>query len=234
MLRVDGAYAGSAAGAPDGADIALPLGGGEGGFAGLMRSVTREIADFIANGDGAPVLPSQSAAWQAGMTAPAGALAVAQESRPDAATFMASLQPGLGEAARTLGVSEEIIAAHAALESNWGRQPVRTRDGRSTYNLFGIKAGAGWQGGVAEAMTTEVLGGNPVRMLDRFRAYADGSDAFRDYSHLLRDNPRYRGVLNAGDDAGAYAEGLVKGGYATDPDYARKLVQMAGQFRGGR
>ena len=243
MLRAEAATWNASAGAMlDGEDIALPLGAsqssGLGGFSALMKSVAQEINDYIANGDSAASLPSQTAAWQPGVNATAGtaSAAAAQEqgTRPDVATFMASLQPGLGEAARALGVSEEIVAAHAALESNWGRQPVRARDGSSTFNLFGIKAGGNWQGNIAEAQTTEVIGGSPVRIVDRFRSYADGSDAFRDYSRLLRNNPRYHDALNVGSDAQAYANGLVKGGYATDPDYARKLVQMATQFRGGR
>jgi flagellar protein FlgJ len=243
MLRAEATNWNSFAGASlDGDNIALPLGAsqgrGQGGFSVLMQSVAQEVNDYIVNGDSTSSLPSQTAAWQPGLTGAVdvASTGVAQErgTHPDAATFMASLQPGLGEAARTLGVSEEIIAAHAALESNWGRQPVRARDGRSTFNLFGIKAGGNWQGNVAEAQTTEVVDGNPVRIVDRFRSYADGSDAFRDYSRLLRNNSRYHDALNAGNNALAYANGLVKGGYATDPDYARKLAQIASQFKGGR
>lgn len=243
MLRAEAATWNSVAGTTlDGEDVALPLGASQGsaqgGFSALMKSVAQEINEYIANGDSTPSLPSQTAAWQPGLTgtvdATQAAAAQVQGARPDAATFMASLQPGLGEAARSLGVGEEIVAAHAALESNWGRQPVRARDGSSTFNLFGIKAGGNWKGNVAEAQTTEVIGGNPVRIVDRFRSYADGSDAFRDYSRLLRNNPRYHAALNVGNDAQAYADALAKGGYATDPDYARKLVQIAAQFRGGR
>ena len=44
---------------------------------------------------------------------------------------------------------------------------------------------------------------------------------------MLLDNPRYRAALNTGANAGAFAQGLARGGYATDPDYATKLTQLA-------
>ena len=43
----------------------------------------------------------------------------------------------------------------------------------------------------------------------------------------MLDNPRYRAALNPGADAGAFAQGLARGGYATDPNYAAKLTQLA-------
>ena len=62
---------------------------------------------------------------------------------------------------------------------------------------------------------------------ERFRSYPDQASAFRDYAQVLLDNPRYRAALNTGSDAGAFAQGLARGGYATDPHYAAKLTQLA-------
>jgi flagellar protein FlgJ len=39
----------------------------------------------------------------------------------------------------------------------------------------------------------------------------------------MKNSPRYAGVVAAGADAKGFAEGLQKAGYATDPEYARKL-----------
>ena len=50
-----------------------------------------------------------------------------------------------------------------------------------------------------------------------------------DYVSLLRDNPRYAAALNTGGDVRAFATALQRGGYATDPDYANKLVAVARQ-----
>jgi Muramidase (flagellum-specific) len=73
--------------------------------------------------------------------------------------------------------------------------------------------------------------GSLLPVVQRFRAYADYASAFDDYVRLLR-SPRYAGILGAGDDAAAFAAGLVRGGYATDPDYAAKLRLVAAQVRG--
>ncbi len=46
---------------------------------------------------------------------------------------------------------------------------------------------------------------------------------------MIRDNPRYASALNTGSDVQAFANALQRGGYATDPDYARKLVTVAAE-----
>ncbi len=51
-----------------------------------------------------------------------------------------------------------------------------------------------------------------------------------DYVRVLRDNPRYAAALNTGTDVRAFATALQKGGYATDPEYANKLVSVAAQL----
>ena len=43
------------------------------------------------------------------------------------------------------------------------------------------------------------------------------------------NNPRYAGALNTGSDVQAFANSLQRGGYATDPDYARKLAAVAAE-----
>jgi flagellar protein FlgJ len=64
----------------------------------------------------------------------------------------------------------------------------------------------------------------------RFRAYGSDADSVKDYVSLLRDNPRYSAALNTGDDIHAFAAALQRGGYATDPRYANKLVSVAEQL----
>lgn len=148
--------------------------------------------------------------------------------------FLASIAPWANEAASRLGVAPELVAAQAALESGWGQRPVRGVDGADTHNLFGIKAGAQWRGAVAETVTTEVEDDVAMRRSERFRSYPDHASAFRDFTRLLLDNPRYRHALGAGDDAVAYAEALVRGGYATDPAYADKLARVAASLQRGK
>jgi flagellar protein FlgJ len=132
------------------------------------------------------------------------------------------------EAARAVqektGIPAEFMISQAALETGWGRKEIRHADGSPSFNLFGIKAGAHWKGPVAEVWTTEYVNGRPQRVKAAFRAYASFEDSFADYARLMQDSPRYAGVMARRNDAVGFAQGLQKAGYATDPEYARKLT----------
>ena len=91
----------------------------------------------------------------------------------------------------------QLILGQAALESGWGRREISHPDGSTTYNVFGIKAGANWRGQVAEITTTEYVDGQPQKVKARFRAYGSYEEAFADYARLLTSNPRYAGVVGA-------------------------------------
>ncbi|WP_020203982.1 MULTISPECIES: flagellar assembly peptidoglycan hydrolase FlgJ [Cupriavidus] len=128
-------------------------------------------------------------------------------------------------AARATGVPAKLILGQAALESGWGRREIAHPDGSTTFNVFGVKAGAGWKGPVAEITTTEYVDGQPQKVRARFRAYGSYDEAFADYGRLLSNNPRYAEVLAAGS-ADEAARGLQRAGYATDPAYGEKLVRI--------
>ena len=120
------------------------------------------------------------------------------------------------------------MIAQAAHESAWGQREIRHDDGRSAHNLFGIKAGAGWKGAVAEVTTTEVIDGQARKVKAEFRAYASYAESFNDYAKLIGDNPRYaqvREVLAQSGSAHGFAQELQRAGYATDPHYADKLTR---------
>ncbi|HLW04609.1 MAG TPA: flagellar assembly peptidoglycan hydrolase FlgJ [Azoarcus sp.] len=139
--------------------------------------------------------------------------------------FVARIGAHARDAARALGVSEHFVVAQAALESGWGRGELRRADGSPSYNLFNIKAGAGWSGAVVELPVTEYAGGRAYTEQARFRAYESYAEAFDDYVRLLSDNQRYAGVLGQ-TSASGFAFGLQQSGYATDPVYARKLMRV--------
>jgi peptidoglycan hydrolase FlgJ len=140
-----------------------------------------------------------------------------------AAAFMQRHEQAAAAAERASGIPATFMLAQAGHESGWGRRELRHADGTPTHNLFGIKAGAGWKGAVAEVTTTEYVNGEPKRSVQRFRAYASPAESFADYAALMKSQPRYQGVLAAGHDAQAFASGLQRAGYATDPRYADKL-----------
>lgn len=141
--------------------------------------------------------------------------------------FAVRLWPAAAEAARATGVPAHFMVAQAALETGWGKSELRHADGSTSFNVFGIKAGRSWQGPVVESTTTEYVNGVAQKQLERFRAYGSYAEAFRDYSSMLSANPRYAGVLGV-QDAGSFARGLQRAGYATDPMYAAKLERIIG------
>jgi len=220
--------------APTAATAPLAAAGGGRGFGALFGDVRGEVEDFIAKGSG-PSLPAAPMLTLEGQRVRDAVTAAASPSfRGDQAAFVAGVTPAAEDAARQLGVAPELVVAHAALESGWGRKPLLQADGTTTHNVFGIKATGGWTGDVAAARTTEVEDGVAVPRTERFRSYPDATAAFRDYAQVLLDNPRYRGALNTGSDARAFAEGLARGGYATDPAYADKLTGVARTVMGGK
>ena len=213
--------------------------GASGPFASTFQQVQRDIGAFIAQGGGASsgfspdagASPSQAASLQAMALRHQGAGAIDGGADTELQQqFLASIKPWAEETAGKLGVSPDVVAAHAALESGWGRNPLR-QAGADSNNLFGLKAGAGWQGAVAAASTTEYEHGAMLKKVERFRSYPDTASAFRDYADMLTSNPRYQGALNTGSDVRAFAQGLAQGGYATDPHYADKLSKVAAQLQ---
>jgi len=232
MLRADLPLEPTPSTTPLAATRPLPAAGGAAaGFGALFSQVQADVSTFIEQGSPNGALESLAAFAPPGHVPAATTAATAEAGAPaDAEGFLAAIAPYAEEAGARLGVSPEIVAAHAALESGWGRKPLRGTDGADTHNLFGIKAGGAWSGAAARAATTEVEDGVAMKTSASFRSYADTASAFDDYARLLQD-PRYRGALHTGGDARAFAEGLARGGYATDPAYADKLARVARQVQ---
>jgi peptidoglycan hydrolase FlgJ len=144
--------------------------------------------------------------------------------------FSQKLMPHAVEASQATGVPAHFMMAQAALESGWGRHEVRGVNGQASHNLFGIKAGPSWKGATVDAFTTEYVDGKPHQTLARFRAYDSYGESFQDYARLLKSNPRYQNVLAQGQDMAGFAQGLQQAGYATDPNYASKLMAVMQQI----
>ncbi|BBH13473.1 flagellar rod assembly protein/muramidase FlgJ [Chromobacterium haemolyticum] len=161
------------------------------------------------------------------LTAPAAHAKAETAGRGGSRDFAAEMLPHARTAAAQLGVAPEAVVAHAALESGWGKRAIRHPDGSNSHNLFGIKASGDWQGRTVSVMTTEYEGGVAQKRVEKFRAYGSYAEAFSDYARLLKDSPRYKSALNQGQNMYGFAHALQSGGYATDPRYARKLVDVA-------
>jgi len=146
--------------------------------------------------------------------------------------FIRSMWPHAQKAASEIGVDPHALLAQAALETGWGKSVPGNAVGESSNNLFGIKAGSQWPGATVKVPTLEFEDGVAVRKVDTFRSYDSAADSFRDYARLIRDNPRYEDAVGSGQNVATFASALQQGGYATDPDYARKIVAIANEIRG--
>ena len=135
-----------------------------------------------------------------------------------------------GQAARqtqaTSGIPATFMVAQAALETGWGQHEIRFEDGRTSHNLFGIRAGGNWKGPVAEVWTTEFVNGSAQKVRGQFRAYGSYEESFNDYARLISQSPRYAPAMRQLGDAQAFASALQKAGYATAPNYASVLGSM--------
>jgi flagellar protein FlgJ len=155
-----------------------------------------------------------------------GISASGRSQAPHVRAFQEKLGSHAAEAEAVTGVPAKFMLGQAALETGWGKRMIRNADGSNANNLFGIKAGPGWKGKVATAVTTEYVNGQPRQKVEKFRAYDTPADSFKDYARMLANNPRYEKVLDHAGDASAFAHGLQRAGYATDPQYGAKLSKI--------
>jgi flagellar protein FlgJ len=133
--------------------------------------------------------------------------------RPSA--FIGMLACAAQACQRKTGIPASITLAQAALESAWGSRALGN-------NLFGIKADRSWTGPTVTFATTEHLDGKDVRLTDKFRAYSSYAESMVDHGQFLLKNPRYAACFKETTGMG-WARALQAAGYATDPDYAKKL-----------
>ncbi|WP_282284196.1 flagellar assembly peptidoglycan hydrolase FlgJ [Pseudomonas sp. PS02302] len=140
--------------------------------------------------------------------------------------FVDTMMPMAEAAAKRLGVDPKFLVAQAALETGWGKHMVKQADGSNSNNLFGIKS-HGWDGGSAPAVTQEFVNGKAVTETAKFRTYDSFADSFHDYVNFLQSNDRYDKALSTNGNSERFMQGLQQAGYATDPQYARKVIQIA-------
>ncbi len=144
-------------------------------------------------------------------------------------SFVSSLKPFADKAAKALGVDSSLLIAQAALETGWGKKVVANARG-SSNNLFNIKADRSWQGGKVATQTLEYHKNTPVMEKAAFRSYDSFQDSFNDYVRFLEKNPRYTTALRHQGSNEEFIRGIHKAGYATDPQYADKVLRVKSQI----
>lgn len=145
--------------------------------------------------------------------------------------FIARVAPIAVDQAKKHGrkLFASVAIAQAIQESGWGTSAKMV----NANALFGVKVGksawkfgTAWKGKAYKTGTTEYYDGvHPEKIVDYFRAYDNISDATEDYMDLLCTAKRYKSALNQINPQRSIEE-IVKGGYATGPDYAKHICQL--------
>ncbi len=148
--------------------------------------------------------------------------------------FANYLYPLAEKASAKLKLDPKFLVSQAALETGWGQHMIKTQSGENSYNLFGIKADERWNGDVAQVSTLEYRDGVAVKEKANFRAYDSLEDSLNDYVDFIQSQDRYSDALSVAaqgsTNSGAeYMQALQSAGYATDPNYARKVNAIADQ-----
>lgn len=140
--------------------------------------------------------------------------------------FIQKLMPAAKQAAQKLGLEPLALLAQAALETGWGQRTFKTAEGNNSFNFFGIKAHNSWQGDVAVVDTLEYRQGVAQKEKAKFRAYESPEQSLGDYVDFIKSNPRYQQAVAMADNPKAYFQQLQAAGYATDPNYAQKILSV--------
>jgi len=193
---------------------------------GLSEAIARQLSRQMGGADTSLSVPSTLSLPGVNSRSAAASPPVATGPLPKGRDgFVQSLSATAERVAQDSGIPASFMLGQAGHETGWGKSEIKAADGSNSFNLFGIKASKGWTGKVAEITTTEYINGKAQKVTAKFRAYDSYEDSFRDYARLINNSPRYdkaQATARTGS-AVAYASELQKAGYATDPEYARKL-----------
>lgn len=200
---------------------------------GLSEAIARQLERQMGGADANLVAPSTLSMSSLQYQRSTGASSASAASSVASATsgpapkgrdeFVQHHSAAAERVAQASGIPASFMIGQAGHETGWGKSEIKGAGGSNSFNLFGIKAGKGWSGKVAEITTTEYINGAAQKVTAKFRAYDSYEDSFKDYARLINNSPRYEQARAKTDSAVAYATELQKAGYATDPEYARKL-----------
>jgi flagellum-specific peptidoglycan hydrolase FlgJ len=137
--------------------------------------------------------------------------------------FIKAIAPEAQAMQNQYHIKASITMAQAILESNWGTSKLASQ----YHNLFGIKG----TGENSRLMTTkEYTKGKWIVIKDRFKVYPSWSASIKDHTQLMLNGTQYKKenyqrVIDAKNYREA-AQALQDANYATDPDYASKLINV--------
>lgn len=138
--------------------------------------------------------------------------------------FIAALAPAAVQSMKTTKVPASFVIAEGALESAWGESGLY----KNALNMFGVKADAAWNGQTYSIQTREFLKGTWVVVPAKWRKYPDLAGCVNDHAQFFLTNKRYRNCF-AAKNGEEFAMAVAKAGYATDPQYAQKIIAIMRQ-----
>jgi flagellar protein FlgJ len=183
-----------------------------------VQHPAKRVFTRCAAGKSAPVLVPPVPAPKAGLSL-------------KAATFLTGIAPAARQGDREYGVPSSVTMAQAILESGWGSSKLTANDN----NYFGIKC-FGTPGAIAVSCHRYVT--NECDKVTKkcwsttatFRVYKTVTDSFRDHAVFLANGKRYQPAFGFMAKPDLFAAAIHKAGYATDPNYTTKLVNLMKQY----
>ena len=145
--------------------------------------------------------------------------------------FLAASIPAAQQSQRDTRVPTSVTLAQAILESGWGRSSLSAND----RNFFGMKCFNNAPGSYAagcHAYTTQecTTAGVCSTTVATFRTYASAAASFTDHGMALKNLSRYAAAFTYVNDPNQFIAEVHKGGYATDPLYTTKLVNLMTKY----
>ena len=133
--------------------------------------------------------------------------------------YVALYAPIAQKEMKSYGIPASITLAQGILESGMGYGRLAVEGN----NHFGIKCHKGWNG--------KRIYHDDDEKGECFRVYTKVENSFRDHSLFLKDRSRYAFLFDIKTSQyKAWAKGLKKAGYATDPKYPDKLISLIERF----
>jgi flagellar rod assembly protein/muramidase FlgJ len=137
------------------------------------------------------------------------------------ASFISAIGPAAQASAVQTKIPASFVVADAALESGWGASQLT----QQAMNLFGVKADPSWTGPTYAIPTREFLNGVWTMVNAVFRKYSSWLGSINDHAAFLLNNPRYAPAFQYSDGP-SFATAVANAGYATDPQYAQKIISI--------
>lgn len=135
--------------------------------------------------------------------------------------FIDQLAPAARACHLATGIPASFTLVQAALESSWGRSDLAVK----ARNIFSVKADRSWTGPILWMNSAEFVKGKRIMLPAKWRVYDSWQACLDDRVAFFRRNPRYAHCFDQKTGEG-WARAVQAAGYATDPNYADKLIAM--------